>query len=349
MVLFDDIGSYPPPDGVKREWMQEAFKNFERNREILSRYIQDAMRQKILAGVEVPNYPQFQDMNQQFLRYINDPERTGQPFLVKEGEAKIVELEALGKVAKEYRESRGGKLKLRVCVTGPIELCYKQFGSGMYADILMNLAKSVDRFVKNSIIDTEFMKTHTVSIDEPSLGISPFAVENDDLIKVFDTASESAARRGVDVQIHLHSPLYYNMIYDTKNINVIGVESATDLSKEKLGNLGAFDKKELEVHDKFLRVGIARTDVYRIAIEVGERHKIDNIWKDIKTLNDYLGKEENPEKIADRLKYAYNKFGERIKYAGPDCGLGTWPSQGTAGMLLENTAKGIKIFRGKIK
>jgi 5-methyltetrahydropteroyltriglutamate--homocysteine methyltransferase len=41
---------------------------------------------------------------------------------------------------------------------------------------------------------------------------------------------------------------------------------------------------------------------------------------------------------------AYGIFGDTIRYAGPDCGLGSWPSQKLAQELLSNTAKGIEIF-----
>jgi 5-methyltetrahydropteroyltriglutamate--homocysteine methyltransferase len=53
---------------------------------------------------------------------------------------------------------------------------------------------------------------------------------------------------------------------------------------------------------------------------------------------------ETKEKIKNRLEKAYALFGDRIKYAGPDCGLGSWPSQELAFKLLQNTGMGIKEF-----
>ena len=53
---------------------------------------------------------------------------------------------------------------------------------------------------------------------------------------------------------------------------------------------------------------------------------------------------ETPGTIAKRLQKAYSIFGGRIKYAGPDCGLGSWPSQELAFSLLKNTGIGIKEF-----
>jgi len=54
---------------------------------------------------------------------------------------------------------------------------------------------------------------------------------------------------------------------------------------------------------------------------------------------------ETPEIIAERLGKAYSIFRDRIKYAGPDCGLGSWPSQELAFRLLKNTGAGIKEFQ----
>jgi 5-methyltetrahydropteroyltriglutamate--homocysteine methyltransferase len=54
---------------------------------------------------------------------------------------------------------------------------------------------------------------------------------------------------------------------------------------------------------------------------------------------------ETPEIISKRLSKAYSMFGESIKYAGPDCGLGAWPSQEIAAQLLSNVSKGMSDFR----
>ena len=77
-VIYDDIGSYPLPEGTSREWLKEAFAELststhrEADAEALYNMIADAMWQKINAGVELPNYPQFQDMLSQFSDPIMD-------------------------------------------------------------------------------------------------------------------------------------------------------------------------------------------------------------------------------------------------------------------------------------
>src|SRR3970040_2614778 len=84
-----------------------------------------------------------------------------------------MELEALEEIGSEYHKKTGKKLNVRVCVTGPVELYLKQFGSTSYTDILNAFAASVDRFISNSIDNAREFMISTISIDEPSIGINP--------------------------------------------------------------------------------------------------------------------------------------------------------------------------------
>jgi 5-methyltetrahydropteroyltriglutamate--homocysteine methyltransferase len=65
-ILFDDIGSFPLPQGMSKDWIKESFSRGKNNEELFA-VIRDAFRQKVEAGVDVPTYPQYQDMNEQFL------------------------------------------------------------------------------------------------------------------------------------------------------------------------------------------------------------------------------------------------------------------------------------------
>ena len=46
-----------------------------------------------------------------------------------------------------------------------------------------------------------------------------------------------------------------------------------------------------------------------------------------------------------RLDRAYAQFGDRLRATGPDCGLGSWPSQDLAGRMLANCAEAVRSFR----
>ena len=54
-VIFDDVGSYPLPEGITREWVQQAFRAYEENKRRIQELVGNAIRQKLDAGVELPN------------------------------------------------------------------------------------------------------------------------------------------------------------------------------------------------------------------------------------------------------------------------------------------------------
>ena len=335
--IYDDIGSYPLPEGVKKAGIKQAFADFESHRDQLYGLLQDALRQKLNAGVEVPTYPQFQDMITQFSEPIMDGVLTEEPLLIKEDEAKIHELVALENVAAEYKEQHGEKLKLRICVTGPIELYYKLFPPPVYTDVLSNIATSVGRFIKHAIEEAQNFDVVCASLDEPSMGLDP-RIEEEGVITALELASEYAYRAGVDIQIHLHSPIFYETVCQVEGLKVIGMESAAQPSLLEL-----VDKRQLEQYDKFLRIGVARTDILSMAAEYDELHHT-NAFRDKGVLEAIVTEYNSPEKVTKRLENAYAIFGDRIKYVGPDCGLGSFPSQDLAFMVLKNTSEGITDF-----
>ncbi|HOC66529.1 MAG TPA: 5-methyltetrahydropteroyltriglutamate--homocysteine methyltransferase, partial [Methanothrix soehngenii] len=182
-IFFDDIGSYPLPRGVKLDGLSR------------DRYLQlvgQVLAEKISAGVEIPTYPQLRDMIRMFMDPIKDPKMTESPFLIRREEAKIMELEAVPP----------GQ-KVRVCVTGPVELYISAFGATGYTDILYTLAESVSRFLEWA---KEEGKMAIASLDEPSLGLNSNIIFSEEEIQ---EALEIASRpcRGMHCEVHLHSPL----------------------------------------------------------------------------------------------------------------------------------------------
>lgn len=339
MILFDDIGSFPLPEDITKDWIAHAVKTADPK---LTAVLRDAMRQKIEAGVDVPTYPQFQDMNQQFLSIINDESCTEEPLIVRREKARIMELEAVEEVGAEYYRKNGKELNVRLCVTGPVELYLKQFGQTSYTDILNAYATSIDRFISNSIENARQIRISAISIDEPSIGINPQVMFSDsDLVAALEKAAKTAGYNKIDTQMHLHSPLHYKLICNVPSIGIVGVESAAHPSY-----LDLIDKKDLVDHDKFLRIGAARTDIFNMASVLNEKYGM-NVWKEPSKLSEIITEMETPAIIGKRLEKAYAIFGDRIKYAGPDCGLGSWPTQGLASGLLKNTGAGIKQFLKK--
>jgi 5-methyltetrahydropteroyltriglutamate--homocysteine methyltransferase len=80
-------------------------------------------------------------------------------------------------------------------------------------------------------------------------------------------------------------------------------------------------------------VGVSRTDIDSILAELYEKGITKPSAKQLVEPEDVIRK---------RFKFAKEKYGERMTFTGPDCGLGGWPSQEAATLLLEHTVKAVK-------
>ena len=57
---------------------------------------------------------------------------------------------------------------------------------------------------------------------------------------------------------------------------------------------------------------------------------------------------ESEEIIKKRYLTAKQKYGDRMTFTGPDCGLGGWPSQEAAQLLLKRTVNAIKNHNSRV-
>ena len=316
-IFYDDIGSFPLPGGVKTAGL---------SREGYLDLVGSVLAIKRRAGVECPTYPQLRDMIRMFMDEIENPDQADSPYLIKTEHARIRELEAV---------SPGENV--RVCVTGPLELYLSAFGATAYSDILCSLAESVARFLEKA---GDMGKMSVASIDEPSLGMnSNIVFSEEEIIEALEIASRPC--RGMDCEVHLHSPLYAEICARVSGINIVGIESASHPDY-----LGLIDKKMLEETDSFIRAGIARTDILSMSAQLNERQGV-NLWQDMPRLEREIMEMESPAVMKKRLEKAYDLFGERLRATGPDCGLGSWPSQDLAARLLENCASAVREFRSE--
>jgi len=341
-VIFMDGGSLPTPDGITREWVKAAAENRDEDEKLFS-MVRETFRRKIDVGVHVPTYPQFRDMIGQFLDIIKDERNCYEPYVLKEENAKILELEIIDEVAKHYREETGEMLEVRVCIAGPTDLYLQAFGATGYADAYHILALDIEDFIKQAFVAARNLKIKVIALDEPSLGINDrIQFPDADIISALTVTSAYARKQGVDVEIHLHSPLKYKLVCETP-INVIGFEYAATPSY-----LSLLDKKVLEDSNTYIRLGVSRTDISSLIGFVNDTYGI-NAWKEKEYMQKIVTELETPEVVKKRLETAYSVLGDRIKYASPDCGLAFWPDQELAFKLLENTAKGINQFNAEKK
>jgi 5-methyltetrahydropteroyltriglutamate--homocysteine methyltransferase len=191
--------------------------------------------------------------------------------------------------------------------------------------VLDGFTETIRRFAKNSILDTKYIKTEAVSIDEPSFGFLNIEAERDVICGVLEKAFDFT---GAVRQIHLHSSTRLPDLLSVKNLDVLSFEYAASPK-----NIEGISKRMLDTADKQVRVGVSRTDIDSITAELYDRGVAKPTAEQLV---------ENEETIRKRYLAAKEKFGDRMTFTGPDCGLGGWPSQEAAQLLLERTVKAVK-------
>jgi 5-methyltetrahydropteroyltriglutamate--homocysteine methyltransferase len=339
-TLVDDVGSFPLPSYVDRDTFSRAHdlarqaiidgRDIMKDDFLSSKFcgvVIDSLKKKCAAGLDVVNYPQHYDMHRQFAEPIHGVMKEG-TYVVDEKHAFIPEMHVINEGAKELSEELGRRVALRVCVTGPMELYLKEVGTVPFKDILLMFAETVRRFANNSILDSKYVKTEVVSLDEPSFGFQDVSVDRDIILEVLGRAF---AFNGVTKQIHLHSSSRLTDVLDVENVDVLTLEYAASPR-----NIESLSKKMLEKADKQIRVGVSRTDIDSITAELYDKGVA------MPTATQMV---ESKDTIRKRFMAAKEKYGDRMTFTGPDCGLGGWPTQEAAQLLLKRTVDAVKACR----
>ncbi len=344
--ILDDVGSFPLPSYTSRQrfdqYYWDVFDALLKNKDVRQNEglytnvihpIEHNFQLKRQTGMEVINYPQITDMYSQFIHPMKKYEVKNEPHVIEEKYARLLEVDLLHQWAKEQYEETGDRIRLKVCVTGPLELYFKQIGFSVYSDMALNFSQSVNRFLKNSLVNSKYIITDIVAIDEPSLGyVAITGADHEELIKIYDKSVEGL---NCDVQIHLHSLNSFRIPLETKHINVMTCEFASN-------NQNVIDRKYLDEHDKYIRVGVCRTNFNAImadALDAGMEYQEFNSMTGLRTLID------SPEQIEKNLRLAHKQYGDRLKYVGPDCGLSAWEPVELATELLTRTSQVVKKVR----
>ncbi|MFX0209390.1 MAG: hypothetical protein ACFFDT_25625 [Candidatus Hodarchaeota archaeon] len=354
-ILSDDLGSLPLPDDVDKNTFTTAYfhavKTIGQGIELekdpslsktFNKVCRETMRRKLETGLDVVTYPQMGvDMITQFLKPIKEhTNKPSCPYLIDEKYAVLPQLVSINPELKAFSEAQDVIPKVKVCITGPIELYFHtETGGFVSEELLLNLAESVQKFIKKAFSSVEAAEIFVVSIDEPSLGLRDLGMwEEDTLIRVLQKAIGS--KNGVTTQIHLHSLSSRHIPLQVEGIDVLTCEYAGDPTQLK-----GIGKEEFEEHDKFLRIGIARTDIDAINLELHEKGIKDGYNRIKKGELPTFTIVEDPSVMVARLKTVYKRFGDRLFFAGPDCGFGKWPTQEAALEQLSRAVRAITQFR----
>ncbi len=336
-TYVDDIGSFPLPAVIKRD---DYAKAYVQARDMIingkdpygdafvektfCQTVANSFRIKLASGLDVINYPQHFDGMRQVGDAIDAAMNEGS-FIVDNKNAVIPEVYVLNHEAKRLSEEFGKKILLRISIFGPIEMYLNKIGATAYPEELKGFAETINRFAKNSILNGKYIETKAVSIDEPSLGHSPFT-GTPELIQ--ETLERAYDFQGPVRQIHLHFASGIHDLLPVKGLDVLSFEYAASPQ-----NIKAVEKSTLEKADKQIRVGIARTDIDAIWAELYERGITQPTAEQIVEPLDVIEK---------RFRFAKEKYGERMTFTGPDCGMGSWPSQDAAALLLKRTVEAAK-------
>jgi 5-methyltetrahydropteroyltriglutamate--homocysteine methyltransferase len=336
-AIVDDIGSFPLPSSVNRESFNAAYrkardamaqgKSYQEDESVRRNFVEptiNSFKVKLRTGLDVVNSPWHYNGIHQVSDAVHKAMEKGS-FVVDERDAFFPEIKVIEARAKELSNEFGRKIPLRVSIFGPMEQYIKEIGTTPYADVLDAYAETIRRFAKNSLLDNKYVKTEVVSIDEPSFGYLNITADRDLLTSVIDKAFDF---HGAVRQMHLHSSVGLFDLLALRNLNVVSFEFAAGPQ-----NIEGVSRKMLEDADKLICVGVARTDIDAIIAELNDKGIAQPATEQLV---------EAQEVITKRYKRAKEKYGDRLAFTGPDCGLGSWPDQESAFLLLDRTVKAVK-------
>ena len=317
---------------------------------------------KLRAGVDIPNYPQFRDMSLMFLEMLEGIERSETGYnrmrrISLKPEAAIPEVEALRRNGSRIREAaERDRIRIKVCATGPYTLSTSF--NRRDASLFTELGDSLAEIVSKSIFRSKDAEVALVAFDEPVLGFlsDPLLDFGSDgreaLLKAWRDICHVAASKGAETIFHLHNTSD-DLFWSVHNLNIVESHVNDPLySSEKT-------KKMIEEKDKFLKASISVTIFDNLIINrlqeeesagVGIfEERLAQVWRAIQRGEadpmDFL---EDSDLMLKRLVQIVESFGEeRVPYAGPECGLRSFPSYGCALECLARISRAVKVFREK--
>jgi 5-methyltetrahydropteroyltriglutamate--homocysteine methyltransferase len=335
--LVDDIGSFPLPSEVDREKYNKAYQlareAMTNNLDVREdKFIREnfcdvtinSFKLKAGTGLDVVNTPWHYDGVRQVSDAIHKAMEKG-TFVVNKKHAFLPEVRLIEEEGKHLSEKIGKRIALRACMFGPMELYLQEMGTVAYRDVFDGFAETIRRFAKNSIVNTKYVKTEVISIDEPSFGFMNINAEREALLEVLEKALDF---QGVVRQIHLHSASRLPDLLEVGNIDVVSFEYGASPK-----NIESVSRKMLEDADKQIRVGVSRTDIGSIMAELNDKGVTNPTVEQLV---------ESKELIKKRYISAKKKYEDRMTFTGPDCGVGGWPSQEAALLLLKRTVDAVK-------
>ncbi len=366
MIKSCDSGSLPVV-GDSAKFLEGA-KRFSLQRtdelaEYFEKCVIESFLDKIRVSIDVPNYPQFRDMNAMFMSMMNGLEKTTGGYLetkipsLKTDKRQMPEVLAIEKNSQMIQEKTGEPFEVRVCVTGPYTLA--SFFSYRNKSIFSRLGSVISQILENTLFNNKHGKTSLVSIDEPLFGLLDdqlidFGSEGrENLRSTWESICHKVKSKNAQTMMHLHStanPLFW----DVKSLQII--DSHVDDPLHQMKKTGEL----LESRDKFLKASITVNDFDALIkkriitnspdkklAESDTNEQIADAWTCMN--NGTVDPEiflESVVTMKNRLVKVVERFGaDRVLYAGPECGLKGYPTYENALECLRRVSNATKSFK----
>jgi len=358
MVKSLDEGSLPFIGDFQK--FLEGASNYGRavndSTQFFEKKVVDGFIDKIEAGIDLPNYPQYRDMNQMFFDVIEGIGKIDGGYIetavltLKEGRGAIPEVSAIRNRSQEIYEKLGEPFQLRVCVVGP----YTMASLFAYKDknTVTRLGNVVAQMAETNVFNSKHGNVVLVSVEEPVFGfvddplLDRGSEGRENLLKAWEFIMNKVRAKGVQTCLHLHSTSD-ELFWEVKALNIVESHVNDSFYQAKR------TKERLESTDKFLKASIAVTDFDQLIRnniiatskqklnETSINEKIAETWKNItKKQIDPIIFVENAELMKERLVKIVERFGEnRVPYAGPECGLKSFPTYESALECLRSVSK----------
>ena len=364
MIKSCDSGSFPFV-GDSAKFLEGAQRlslhQTDESAEFFEKKVVENFLDKIGVNIDVPNYPQFRDMNTMFLSMMDGIETIDAGYLetkvpsVKAEKSHVPEIVAIEKNSQMIQEKKGEAFEVRVCITGPYTLA--SFFPYKDARTFSRLGNVISQILENNLFSNKHGKTSLVSVDEPSFGLVDdplidFGSEGrENLLRAWESIFHKIKSKNAQSMIHLHSTTN-ELFWDVESLEIIDSHVDDPLQETKK------TRELVESSDKFLKASITYNDfdkliLHRIVADSREKlsefdtnEKVAEAWSDIK--NGRVDPKfflESVDTMKNRLVGVVDQFGvERILYAGPECGLKGYPTYESALECLRRVSSVVEGF-----
>ncbi|UCC58988.1 MAG: hypothetical protein JSW14_03555 [Candidatus Bathyarchaeum sp.] len=364
MIKSCDSGSFPFVgdfgkflEGAKRFSLHQTGESAE----YFEKKVVDNFLDKIRVNIDVPNYPQFRDMNKMFLSIMDGIEKIDAGYLetkilsLKSDGNQIPEIVAIEKNSQGIQEKKGEPFEVRVCVTGPYTLA--SFFPYRDARTFSRLGNVICQILENTLFSNKYGKTTLVSVDEPLFGflddpLIDFGSEGrENLLRAWESIFHKIKSKNTQTMIHLHSTTN-ELFWDIDSLEVIDSHVDDPLQEMKK------TREMLESRDKFVKASITVNDFDKLIkqrIVANSREKLSESDTNEKIADAWTGIKyrridpeiflESVDAMKNRLVRVIDRFGvERIPYAGPECGLKGYPTYETALECLRRVSSAVESY-----